>query len=424
MQKLAIIGGKPVIDHRFKLYNSIGRDEAKAAEKVIKSGILSRFLGCWDKDFYGGKKVREFEEKFADYFGSEYGISVNSATSGLIVAVGACEVGPGDEVIVSPYTMTASAAAILAFNAIPVFADIEDRTFNLDPHAIEKRVTRNTKAIMVPNIFGHPADYRAIMKIARKHKLLVIEDNAQSPSAKYHGKYAGTIGDIGVFSLNYHKHIHTGEGGVCLTKSKFLAERMQLIRNHAEAVVEDRGVKNLVNMIGYNFRLGEIEAAIGIEQLKKLKKLVSSRIKIAERLSSMLMDIDLLEMPYVGKDCSHVYYVLPIKYKGREASLSDVVRALNAEGVPIAGGYVKPLYLQPIYQNKIAYGKRGCPFSCPFYNGKINYKKGICPTAEKMHNKGLLVMEMCKYDFNELDISMIVEAFHKVFNNLEQLKNA
>ena len=145
MQKLAINGGKPVIDYSFKPYNSIGREELKAAEEVIKSGVLSRFLGCWHQDFYGGEKVREFEKKFARYFCGKYAVSLNSATSGLIAAIGACEIGPGDEVIVSPYTMTASATAILAFNAIPVFADIEDRTFNLDPNIVFKNMKKLLK---------------------------------------------------------------------------------------------------------------------------------------------------------------------------------------------------------------------------------------------------------------------------------------
>jgi len=417
-------GGKPVIGHGFKPYNPIGQEELRAAQKVIKSGVLSKFLGCWSPDFYGGEKVKEFERRFADYFDSKYAVSVNSATSGLMTAVGACEIGPGDEVIVSPCTMTASAAAILVFNAIPVFADIEDRTFNLDPLSIERRITRKTKAIMVSNIFGQPADYGRIMRIAKRYGLYVIEDNAQSPSAKYHGRYAGTIGDIGVFSLNYHKHIHTGEGGVCLTRSKALAERMQLIRNHAEAVVEGKGVKNLTNMIGYNFRLGEIEAAIGIEQLKKLKKLTASRMNIADRLSAMLSDIDLLEMPYVNKGSSHVYYVYPMKYKGKRVSVSKLAKALGAEGVPIAQGYVKPLYLQPLYQNRIAFGKRGCPFSCRYYEGRVSYDKGICPAAERIYNKELLLIETCKYDFSESDLREIAKAFHRVFDNLEQLKDA
>jgi perosamine synthetase len=424
MQKLAILGGSAEIKHGFKKYNPIGKEEMAAAIKVIKSGVLSQFVGCWDKDFYGGKKVKEFEAKFAKAFKSKYAVSVNSATSGLIIAVGACGIGPGDEVIVSPYTMSASATAILANNAIPVFADIEGKTFNLSPESIEKNITQYTKAIMVPNIFGHPANYRKILQLAKKYKLKIIEDNAQSPSAMYHGKYAGTIGDIGVFSLNYHKHIHTGEGGICLTKDRNLAERMRLIRNHAEAVIAGRGDKYLVNMIGFNYRFCELEAAIGIEQLKKMKKLVKTRVSIAEELSKGLKDITMLETPHIEQGCTHVYYVYPLLYKGAAIARESVVKALKKEGVPIDNGYATPLYMQPLYQKMIGYGTNGCPFKCAFYKGNISYKKGICPVVEEVEEKKLMLMEICRYDLTKNDIKSVITAFHKIFSNLDKLKNA
>src|SRR3989442_9749923 len=192
----------------------------------------------------------------------------------------------GEEVIVTPGTMPASATWVLVGNAIPVFADIENETFNLDPFAIEARITPLTRAIVVADIFGHPADLDGIMVVARRHGLRVIEDAAQAPGALHKGRYAGTVADIGVFSLNYHKHIHTGEGGVCVTDDPRLAERLQLIRNHAEAVVGDKGVTDLTNMIGFNFRMTEIGAAIGTEQLKKLKVFADERAAAAERLSA------------------------------------------------------------------------------------------------------------------------------------------
>ena len=175
--------------------------------------------------------------------------------------------------------MCASASAILHWNAIPVFADIDPRTFCLDPKSVEKNITPYTKAIMSIDVGGHPADIDAIMEIALKYKLKVISDTAQAGlyGALYKGKFAGTISDIGGYSLNYHKHIHTGEGGILVTNDDDLALRMRLIRNHAEAAVGDIGLSNIANMIGHNFRLGEIETAIGIEQLKKLSISVASR---------------------------------------------------------------------------------------------------------------------------------------------------
>jgi len=287
-EKLAINGGSKTINTKFAAYNSLGEEERLAVDRVMRSGVLSAFLGVWHKDFYGGPKVQEFEKMATKYFGVKHAITVNSWTSGLIAAVGALDIEPGDEIIVSPWTMAASATAILHWNAIPIFADIEEDTFNLDPDSVEANITPHTKAIMAVDIFGHSADMDSLRKIADKYNLKIISDTAQSPGAMYKGKYAGTLADIGGYSLNYHKHIHTGEGGIIVTNDDKLAERLQLIRNHAEVVVEAKGVEKINNMIGYNFRLGEIESAIGIEQLKKLKKFTKSRERIGNRLSLVL----------------------------------------------------------------------------------------------------------------------------------------
>jgi len=270
MTKLALHGGPKTITEPFKRYRPVGSEEAIAAKKVVESGVLSQYLGAWSEDFYGGPKVKEFERVSADYFGVKHAITVNSWTSGLVAAVGAIGIEPGDEVIVSPWTMCASATSILHWNAIPIFADIEPETFCLDPESVEKNITPYTKAIMAIDIGGHSADMDALKKIADQHKLKIISDTAQAPGALYKGKLAGTLADVGGYSLNYHKHIHTGEGGILVTNDDEIADRLRLIRNHAEAVVGDKGVTNLSNMIGHNFRLGEIECAIGIEQLKKL----------------------------------------------------------------------------------------------------------------------------------------------------------
>ena len=329
---------------------------------MIETGVLSRFLGCWDPDFYGGEKIQEFEREWARYFSVNHAVTVNSNTSGLITALGAIGIEPGDEVIVSPWTMSASATSILVWNGIPVFADIEAETFNLDPASIEKNITPYTKAIMVPDIFGQAADLDRIMALARQYHLKVIEDAAQAPGALYKGRQVGTIADIGVYSLNYHKHIHTGEGGVCVTNDPSLAERMQLIRNHAEAVVEDKGVEDLSNMIGFNFRMTEIEAAIGLEQLKKLSDLVAQRAAAADRLTAGIRHLKGLRVPIIKPDCTHVYYVYPLVYQASETGVPrhTILEALQAEGIPIAGGYDESAFIADLSEAD-RLRKRGVP---------------------------------------------------------------
>lgn len=422
--RLALLGGEKVIPIKFRRYNPIGTEELRAAEEVVQSGVLSQFLGAWHEDFYGGPKVREFEHRVADYFGVKYAVTVNSWTSGLVTAVGAIGIEPGDEVIVTPWTMSASATAILHWNAIPVFADIDPETYNLDPVSIEKNITRYTRAIVVADIFGQSADMDEIMAIAERYGLKVISDTAQAPGAFYKGRYAGTLADVGGYSLNYHKHIHTGEGGILVTNDESIAERLQLIRNHAEAVVGEKGVTNLVNMVGHNFRLGEIECAIGIEQLKKLSSFVKSRQALAEALTAGLDGLMGLTTPIVRADRTHVYYVYPMQLDLEVLGITrdKICDALNAEGVYVSRRY-QNIHLLPIYQRKTAYGSQGFPWSSDICRREVNYSKGICPVAETLNDNTYFGFGMCVYDLTLDDIKMIVSAFRKVWRHLDLLRD-
>jgi dTDP-4-amino-4,6-dideoxygalactose transaminase len=426
MAKLAINGGTPIRTAPYPDYVSIGAEEKRAVAEVLDSTVLSKYLGTWSPDFFGGPRVQALEREWERYFGVKHAISVNSATSGLYAALGATGAGPGDEAIVSPYTMAASATAALVYGAIPVFADIEPDTFCLSPQSIRDRITPWTRAIIVVDIFGHPADMDAIMAIAREHKLLVIEDAAQAPGAMYRGRHAGTLADLGVFSLNYHKTIHSGEGGVVVTNDDELADRVRLIRNHAEVVVKAKGTTNLVNLLGFNYRMTEIEAAIALEQLRKLERLLQPRIDAADFLTSRLRSLPGLTTPSVAPDVRHGYYVYVMRYDSRATGVprARFAAALKAEGVPISEGYVEPIYLQPVYQQRIGYGRDGFPFTYPGYKGSVSYDRGLCPVTERMHFEEVLLTNICHANITQRDLDDFVAAFEKVYQCRAELQQA
>jgi len=421
--KLAILGGKKTISTPFKRYNPIGIEEQRAVQRVVESGVLSKFIGAWHEDFLGGPKVKEFEKAVTEFFNVKYAVTVNSWTSGLIAAIGALGIEPGDEVIVTPWTMSATGTAILHWNAIPVFADIDPDTYNLSPMSIERCISPYTRAIVVADIFGQSADMDEIMALAEKHDLQVVSDTAQSPGALYKGRYAGTCAHIGGYSLNYHKHIHTGEGGILVTDDEKIADRLRLIRNHAEAVVKDKGFDQLSNMIGFNFRLGEIECAIGREQLRKLPQLVLSRQTAAELLTSGLGELPGLQIPVLAPERNHVYYVYPMQIDVDILGVSRdrICDALNAEGVEVSRRY-QNIHLLPVYQKKIAYGSKGFPWTSDICHRAVSYEKGICPVAERLNDKSYIGLSMCVYDLNAQDVSKIVAAFHKVWSQLDLLR--
>lgn len=431
MATLALFGGTPVRTKPFPAHNTIGDEEKRAAMAVLDRGVLSKFLGSWHPDFYGGPEVQELERRWAVRVGATHAVSVNSATSGLVAAIGAAGVGPGDEVVVTPYTMAASATAIIAYHGVPVFADVEPDTFCLDPEQVRAKITSRTKAIIVVDLFGQPADLDPLLALARQHQLILIEDASQAPGAMYRGRPVGSISDMTVFSLNYHKHIHTGEGGIVTTNRERLAERLQLIRNHGETVVEEKGVTDLVNAYGFNLRLTELQAAIGLSQLAKLPALLEQRMANADSLAERIGRLPGIRPGPVRPGCTHVYYVQPFLFDEQVVGISRerFVEALSAE-LPtaedqdwplIANGYGKPLYLLPMYQQQIATGASGCPFRCPSYAGTVDYRPGLCPVVERVEAKTLIGTEFMRPPVTRRDLEDVADAFEKVHEHRQEL---
>jgi dTDP-4-amino-4,6-dideoxygalactose transaminase len=394
MIKLAIEGGEPIRRLPFPPPPPIGEEERRAVLEVLDSGVLSQFVGQWGPGFFGGPRVRALESAWCEYFGVRHAVSMNSATSALYAAVGAAGVEPGDEVIVSPYTMSASAAAAVVSGAVPVFADIEAETFCLDPESVAGHLTERTRAIIGVDLFGHPAAWDRLREVVHGCEIVLIEDAAQAPGARERGRYAGTLGDIGVFSLNYHKTIHCGEGGIAVTDDPALAERLQLIRNHGEAVVRAKGTARPETIVGFNYRMTEIEAAIALEQLKKLERLLAPRIAAAEALTERLGSIPGITPPVVRDQVRHGYYVYPIRFDAEAMGCTRAwfAEALRAEGIPIEVGYVEPLYRQPLYRG----------MSCS------------CPVAERMHGAELLYLTTIHAGIGEGDLRDVLDGFDKV----------
>ena len=310
----------------------IEEDEINAVVEVLKSGMIAQ-----------GPKVKEFEEKFAEYINTKYAITTNSGTSALHVALLSIGLKPGDEVITTPFTFAASGNSILYTGAKPVFADIDEETYTINPDKIEEKITDKTKAILPVQLFGQSADMDPILKIAKQNNLKVIEDAAQAHGAEYNGKKVGSIGDAGCFSFYPTKNMTTSEGGIITTNNKEIAENAQLYKAHGS----DIKYKHVV--LGYNFRMTDIAAAIGIEQLKKLDKFNEKRIENAKYLTEGLKNNPKIKTPITRKNSKHVFhqYTIRVEKEKRDAWAEYLTENNIGTGIH----YPIPLYKQPLYEN-------------------------------------------------------------------------
>lgn len=417
MSELALLGGPKTRTASFPPYPVIGEAERRAVIEVLEGGRLSTFVASPGEHFLGGRRIRQFEQEFADFHGVRFAVAFNSATAALHAAVVACGVEPGQEVIVPPYTFTSTATCALMHGAIPVFADVEEELFCLDPKSVETVVSPLSRAMIPVHLFGQPAALDELLELARRHRLRVIEDCAQAPGATYKGKRVGTLGDCGVFSFQETKNLMTGEGGMLITNDPAIAEIARLIRNHGEAVVPESETRSYkAEILGWNYRMTEFEAALGLVQLRQLSIQNGGRQRLAASLTRALMKIPGLRVPPVRAECDHVYYVYPFLYDEAAWGIprTRFVEAVVAEGIPISGGYVRPLYLSPLYQERRAWAFRT-------YQGAMRYEEGICPVVEHLHNQTILLLAIVRPPATQRDMEDIAAAIRKVWEHREAL---
>lgn len=417
MSELALLGGPKTRTAPFPPYPVIGEAERWAVLEVLEEGRLSTFVASPGEHFLGGRRIRQFEQEFADFHGVRFAVAFNSATAALHAAVVACGVEPGQEVIVPPYTFTSTATCALMHGAVPIFADVEEELFCLDPKSVETVISPLSRAMIPVHLFGQPAALDELLEVARRHRLRVIEDCAQAPGANYKGKKVGTLGDCGVFSFQETKNLMTGEGGMLITNDPTIADVARLVRNHGEAIVpqsETRSYK--AEILGWNYRMTEFEAALGLVQLRQLPMQNGGRQRLAASLTRALATIPGLRVPPVRAECDHVYYVYPLLYDEAAWRIprARLVEAVAAEGIPISGGYVRPLYLSPLYQERRAWAFRT-------YQGAARYEEGVCPVVERLHNQTLLLLAIVRPPATERDMEDIAAAIRKVWEHRKAL---
>jgi len=414
-ERLAIDGGKPVLTRAdYKNWPIIGKDERRLIGNVLDSGILA-----------GGTapQVQALEREWADYVGAKHCLTTCSGTAALHMALAAIGVGPGHEVITSAFTFLASASCALHQNAVPVFVDIDPRTYTLDPAGLEAAITERTRAIIPVHIQGLPADLDPILEIARRHKLAVIEDACQAHGALYKGKKVGTLGQIGCFSLNNFKNLCGGEGGLFVTNDQTLLEKGVLIRCFGDEVDElsKRRVYN-ASILGYMYRNQELPAALARAQLLHLDEHNRVRIENAEYLSRELSAIPGVIPPYRPPDRTHVYFMYNVRFDPRAAGVDceprrfrvAVEKALYKEGVLAGQWQTLPVPAQDLFQSKLGYGGTGYPWTINEAKGvRYDYNPARFPEAQRLCDSYTIVHGVHAPNGRKL-MDKIVAAFRKV----------
>jgi perosamine synthetase len=359
--------------------------EIEAVVNVLRSPLLSL-----------GPKLREFEAKLAEYAGVQYAVAVNSGTSALHLIIKALGIGEGDEVITTPFSFVASANCILFERAKPIFVDIDSLTWNIDTNLIEEKITEKTKAILAVDVFGHPAEWDQLRKIAEKYNIRLIEDAAEALGAEYKGEKAGSLADGAIFAFYPNKQITTGEGGAILTDAEEMVELCRSLRNQGRSN-EEGWLEH--GRLGYNYRLSDINCALGIAQLERLDELLNKRERVAQLYSDRLKDIEEIEIPYIALDVkkSWFVYVIILHDVFDQKDRDKILKELMEKGIE-SSNYFVPIHLQPFYRKMFGYQEGNFPVTehiaartvaLPFY-GNITEKEidYVCDNLRRLVQSG------------------------------------
>ena len=405
-QPLAAAGGTPIRTSPFPGWPVFDATEEEAILGVLRSG--SWFLG---------ERVAEFERTFTEYCEAKHGVSVSSGTVALQVALEAAGVVLGDEVIVPSYTFIATASSVALVGGVPVFVDVDPDTYLIDPAAVEAAITEKTKAIIAVHIAGQPADLDALTAIAAKHGVLLIEDSAQAHAAAWKGRRVGAIGDLGTFSFQASKNLNAGEGGFIVTDDEELQLRAWSIHNCGRA---PGGEWYEHPLVGGNYRLTEMQAALALSQLRRLDEQTEKRTHSAALLTEQLSEIEGIRPLAVDERVTrHAFHLYVFRYDADAfggAAREQFLKALAAEGIPCAAGY-KPLYREPAFQARFS----DFPLSSPAFGGRPDYSGVHCPVTERICADEAVWLTQNLLLGTESDISQISEAIAKIAAQPEAL---
>lgn len=431
MGKLAINGGRPVREKQFPAWPVWDKREEQALLEVLHSGKWWRFAygaGVELKEPAAGDRSRvvEFQENFARFHETQFGIACANGTAAIEILLKALGVGPGDEVIVPAYTYVATATAVLQVNAVPIFVDIDPKTYNIDTKRAAEAITPQTRAIIPVHFAGQPADMDAILELAKKRGIFVVEDAAHAHGSEWKGRKIGALGAGGTFSFQSSKNMTAGEGGLIMTNDQNVSE---LCESFLWAGRQTGRPWYEHHRLGWNYRLTEFQAAILLQQLARLEDQNARRSENAAYLSNRLRAIPGIQpLDVDSRATRHSYHIYILRFS-REAfgdiPRAKLLQALAAEGIPCMGGYSHPLYQNPMFLNKDFY-PRGCPVSCGHYNKPIDYAQfeALCPVSERACASEAVWLEHRLLLGDKQDMDDIAGAFEKVHANAGELRNA